>query len=138
MKVLLTSHGSFCEGILESYNMIAGNNPDIITLKLDNDGIGKFQENLNALVNEIIEKEELLILCDIKGGTPFNESYNLLLTNPDKIRIVTGMNLPMLIEIGVQINCNSLDELYNMALEMGKSGVDYIEVPDDSEEELEF
>ena len=34
MKLLLTSHGKFCHGVKESYEMIAGENKDIYSLDL--------------------------------------------------------------------------------------------------------
>ena len=43
-------------------------------------------------------QEEVLFLVDLWGGTPFNQASALLDGHEDKWAIVTGLNLPMLIE----------------------------------------
>lgn len=139
LKILLVSHGDFCSGLLNSYEMIAGDNQQISYVKLDESGIGGFSQKLTKVVEELIEEHKVLILSDIKGGTPFNEAYNLFLKYPEKIRVVAGMNLPMLVETGLSLGgMNDLDELMNLAVMTGTNSVEGIQIEETEDEELDF
>ena len=59
-------------------------------------------ENIKAKMEEAIasfdNKDEVLFLIDLWGGTPFNQASALINGHEDKWAIVTGLNLPMLVE----------------------------------------
>lgn len=139
-EVIIVSHGDFCVGLMNSYKMIAGETKKIKPIPLTDDGIGDFSTRLKREIENILQVEDLLIFCDIKGGTPFNEAFNHFLSNPEKIRIVPGMNLPMLIEIGMQLEVGmSLDKLYDIALNIGKMAIERIEYEEETTgNDLEF
>lgn len=125
MKIVVSSHGAFCDGLLESYRMIAGDNPDIHSISLTDEGIGVFSERLKDLLDRLTIDEDVLIMTDLKGGTPYNESLNYMLAHPEKVRLLSGMNLPMLIEIGLIMNIESdIDKVANDAVGIGKAGVE--------------
>lgn len=141
MKLLLISHGNFCHGIKESYEMIAGKNDNIISICLGDDGIGVFSEKLRSKLTELVENDEVLVLSDIQGGTPYNEAYRFKLENPDKVEILAGMNLPMLIECGTSLDISSsIEELVNIGLNVGKDSIVKCEIDDsdDDDDDLEF
>lgn len=141
MKLLLISHGKFCHGVKESYEMIAGENKDIYSLDLDNQGIGVFSEKLNKLLDELTKEDEVLVLTDIQGGTPYNEAYRYKLSNSGKIEIVSGMNLPMIIEVGMSLSTGlSNIDLATMAEDVGKEAISFTSVEEDEDEDddLEF
>lgn len=138
ISILMISHGAFSQGLLESYQMIAGENDRLDALSLDNKGIADFKERLTVTVQDKITQGKLLILCDLKGGTPFNEAYNLYLHYPDKIKVIAGMNLPMVIESGMQVSMTSdLDELYMIALNTGQTSISGID-EETADDEIDF
>lgn len=100
MDIIVTTHGGLCEGLVESYKMIAGESSTIHPLKLTEEGVGVYKEELHYLINKLSTDGEVLVLCDLVGGTPYNESLMYGLQNPGKINLVSGVNLPMLIELG--------------------------------------
>lgn len=121
--------------------MIAGKNDNIISISLGDDGIGVFSEKLRSKLTELIENDEVLVLSDIQGGTPYNEAYRFKLENPDKVEILTGMNLPMLIECGTSLDIgSSIEELVNIGLNVGKDSIVKCEIDDsdDDDDDLEF
>lgn len=138
MNILLLSHGAFCEGLLDSYRMIAGKNDCIHALALDDDGIATFAKRLQEKTSVLLKDADLLIYTDIKGGTPFNEAYQLYLKNQEHIRLVAGMNLPMLIETGLSLENNTLQSAFELAIACGQSSVEGIIEEDDSEDEIDF
>lgn len=137
MKILVASHGDLAPGIISSYRMLAGENRDILVLSLKDNDTGQFKEELSEIINT---NDQILVLCDIKGGTPFNESYRLYLQNPEKIRIVSGLNLGMLLEVGLAISGGNvdLDNLADIAKESAVQSVFIAGSEDDEEEDLEF
>ena len=137
MKVLLLSHGSFCKGLFDSYQMIAGKNENILTLSLDEDGVETFRNRLQDKLKSILDKEDVLIFTDIKGGTPFNEAYAMYLSNPNQIRVIAGMNLPILLETGLTLEGLDLQGAYTLALATGQQSIEGIEI-EDGEEEIDF
>lgn len=124
MKIILTTHGKLATGILDSYRMIAGNTNNILPVELTEDGISDYRERLIPLLDEMLNNNQILVLCDLKGGTPYNECYRYYLENEDKIRIVTGVNLPMLIEVGFNLEHKTLEELETLAVNSGNSGIE--------------
>lgn len=142
MKLLLISHGKFCHGVKESYEMIAGENKDIFSLDLDNQGIGIFSEKLNKLLDELTKEDGVLVLTDIQGGTPYNEAYRYQLANPGKIEIVSGMNLPMIIEVGMSLSSGLTNiDLATMAEDVGREAISFTSVEEDDlddDDDIEF
>lgn len=123
MKIILTSHGSLCKGILESFSMIAGPSDFLVALPLKPDDMGRYKEELRDLINKY-QEENILILCDIMGGTPYNESYTEFLKNSKKIRVISGLNLGMLLEVVFAVeNRVGLDEIVKIATDAGKKSI---------------
>lgn len=124
MKIALFTHGKLAEGLLSSFEMIVGNPSNIVSLSLTDEGIQVFSRELHSLLDKIIEKEQVLILCDMKGGTPYNESLKYYLTHKEEVEIVTGVNLPMLMETSLIVDQVTLEEAQNTAIRIGKESVE--------------
>lgn len=123
MKILITTHGDFGNGIFDSYRMIAGENESIQVIPLTSEGVHSYRQNLHTWLQDH-QDSPILILSDLQGGTPFNESYQYFLENPTNIRLLSGLNLSMLLEVGLQLPLNlSLQDYAELALRSGQSGV---------------
>jgi PTS system ascorbate-specific IIA component len=83
-------------------------NPDAIRKQLDGELIGLDQGN------------GILILTDMFGSTPSNIACAV--SDREDIRIVSGLNLPMLIRV-LNYPTLSLDELENKAVSGGQEGI---------------
>ena len=78
--------------------MVFGPQEDLVAVTLlPEDGPDSFRAKLEAAVNTLSNKEEVLFLVDLLGGTPFNQSSALLNGHEDKWAILTGLSLPMVI-----------------------------------------
>jgi mannose/fructose/sorbose-specific phosphotransferase system IIA component len=99
IAVILTSHGDMAKGVLQSATMIFGHQDNVVA---DIFPDGTRPEDLRNHYEESIasfgDDAQVLFMCDIWGGTPFNQASQLVAANPDRMALVTGLNLPMLIE----------------------------------------
>jgi mannose PTS system EIIA component len=123
LKIVILTHGNMAEGLLDASRLFF----DTSCLRgiglHDGDDIDAFSEKVEQ---EIADAgfDEVLILTDIVGGTPFNQASRALLIHKEhkRIELLTGVNLPMLLEIGMNIE-RPLQELKQAGLDAAKSGV---------------
>ena len=125
VSIILASHGNFASGILQSGAMIFGEQKDVTAVTLQP---SEGPEDLKAKIQEAIagfeNQEEVLFLVDLWGGTPFNQSNGLINGHEDHWAIVTGLNLPMLIEAyAMRFSCESAHEIATHICEVAREGV---------------
>lgn len=128
MKVIVVSHGDFAKELCATCEMIFGETPflDYTGLKPD-DGIETFKKQLWEKIDEVLNNGNVLLACDLAFGSPFNSVAEYIATSEttDRIMIVAGVNLPMLLEICIACldDKNDLDTLANIAIESGRQGI---------------
>lgn len=122
--IVLISHGNFAEGLLDAAKMITGEVEQIACISLQpKDDIDQLVERIREAVNQVDDDEGVLLMVDLFGASPFNASGRLVLAQQDRLELITGMNLPMLVEILVSREGLDLEGASQMALDAGKSGV---------------
>ena len=94
-KLVLVSHGRFCEELKTTTEMIMGPQEDIHAVALlpeegPEDFAAKFLET-------VIDFEDYLVFADLLGGTPCNVVSRFIMEGQD-IELYAGVNLPMVIE----------------------------------------
>ncbi|BDR55697.1 PTS sugar transporter subunit IIA [Xylocopilactobacillus apis] len=137
MKVLLTSHGHLAQGLVSGFEFIAGKSDQISALELDSNGISSYHKRLKKLLDN--ENVPVLILTDLKGGTPYNESFKYYLAHKKKVRVISGVNLPMLLELIPQLDTTTtLEKAAKIALMAGTDGITQAQDESDDNDEIEF
>ncbi|MDR1606530.1 MAG: PTS sugar transporter subunit IIB [Streptococcaceae bacterium] len=98
--IVIASHGEFAEGIHQSGSMIFGEQEKVQTVAfLPNEGPDDLRAKLDAAIATFDADDDVLVLADLWSGSPFNQASAILGENPDRnIAIITGLNLPMLIQ----------------------------------------
>ncbi|PCS01344.1 mannose/fructose/sorbose PTS transporter subunit IIA [Lactococcus fujiensis] len=98
--IVIASHGEFALGIKQSVTMIFGEQEKVQTVTfMPNEGPADLHAKLENAIATFDAEDDVLILADLWSGSPFNQSSAILNENPDrKIAIITGLNLPMLIQ----------------------------------------
>lgn len=127
--LIVTGHGKFAEGIHDATEMIAGAQENYKKVAFREDMLlDSLKEELKVSIDSLLESNDgVLILTDLKGGTPFNTSA-LLSSEYEKVELMSGINLPISIEaiMHARIQDSPL-ELANYLAGIGKEG---IEIPD--------
>jgi PTS system mannose-specific IIA component len=109
--VLIATHGEFGNALLDTLRMIIGETEGMVSvplLSMDS------PENLRMKMEKAIEQVDpsglgVLILVDMLGGTPFNVGIQLAMTR--NVKVITGVNLPMLIKVVSHRDETDLDAL---------------------------
>ena len=100
IPVLVLTHGDLATSILESARMIDPHlvdDTDAVTLPWEVD-TDHATADLRQRLKNLDGGTGVLILTDMFGGTATNLALPFL--SPDRIEIVTGVNLPMLVKLG--------------------------------------
>ncbi len=123
--VIIATHGEFAEGILQSASMIFGEQENLRACTLmPNEGPNDLKAKLENAIDSFENKENILFLVDLWGGTPFNQASSLIEGYEDKRAIIAGINLPLLAEVCDNAGCmDSAVELAKQVLESGRDGV---------------
>ncbi|OCG18548.1 MULTISPECIES: mannose/fructose/sorbose PTS transporter subunit IIA [unclassified Gilliamella] len=122
--IILTTHGEFAEGILQSGTMIFGEQENVKAVTLHpSDSPESLKERMLEAIATFDNQEEILFLVDLWGGTPFNQANNLC-EEHGNWAIVAGLNLPMLIEAySSRFSMETAKEIAAAIIEPGKEGV---------------
>ena len=96
--VVVATHGEFGACLLNTLRMIFGETEGIAAVALDSeDSMESFEEKLKAALGRVDPQGSgALVLVDMLGGTPFNVAIRMAPTA--NLRVVTGVNLPMVIK----------------------------------------
>jgi mannose/fructose/sorbose-specific phosphotransferase system IIA component len=101
-KVLLISHGTMAQGLFQAGQMIYGDLKEVDYLCLEaNMGIETFKQKLAERIDEIKDASQIIILADLKGGSPYTAAVTLLGEKGllPKCEVISGLNLPMLLAV---------------------------------------
>ena len=124
--IILASHGGFAEGIYQSGEMIFGKQENVKACILKpSEGPDDIRKKMEDAIASFDDPEQILFLIDLWGGTPFNQANNLFDKHQDTWAIVTGLNLPMLIEAyGARLQDGiTAQQIAKQIMEPAKNGV---------------
>ena len=98
MKVIAVSHGSYSKGLVESTQMLVGEQENLVAYGLfPEQTVATLTEKLEAEIQNTKEGEEILFVSDLFHGSPFNAIVSLM--EHHDIYHVTGINLPLMVEV---------------------------------------
>lgn len=119
--MLIVTHGRLGEGLLDAMQMIAGpqEKVDFVSLK-EGDSIDELKERILNTVKMLDDGSGVLVFVDMFGASPSNAAAYLLNEN---VEVITGVNLPMLLEIVSFRETSSLQELSANAMTAGVKSI---------------
>jgi len=121
--VVIVAHFQLAEELLKAAKVITSSKLDNFrTVSINpNDNPDQARKKVLTAVKSIDTNDGVVILVDMFGGTPSNLSLSLLAKG--KTEIVTGSNLPMVIEAADKSQKVSLNELVNILTLSGQKGI---------------
>jgi len=123
---LITGHGNFASGIISAVELVEGRTNRLVGVDFlesysTDDLEGKL---LNALEELQKDYEEILILSDLTGGSPYNQSVMIKMKNPQlNIEVISGSNFPMVIAGIFEGEGMTLKELTHSMIAKGRESI---------------
>ena len=123
---ILTGHGVFAEGVGGALEMVGGPQANFEKVTFLEDEAAEYPAKLHDAIARMAEKcGEVVVFCDLLGGTPFNQAMIGAAKTPG-VEVVTGTNLPMLLEcLMTRDDSTTAKELADNAVEVGRTGIDH-------------
>jgi len=121
--VIIVAHMQLAAELLKVAQIITSSTLDnfmAVSINLD-DNPDQAREKLLTAVKTVDNGDGVILIVDMFGGTPSNLSLSLLTRG--KVEIVTGANLPMIIEAASNSPKLALNELVNMLTSSGQKEI---------------
>lgn len=110
MKVIVVSHGDFSKGLVNSVQMLTGKQEELVSYGLyPEQTVDTLKDQLEKEIQSTPKDEEILFVTDLFHGSPFNAVVSLM--RDYKFYHITGVNLPMLMEVMLERGEKSADEI---------------------------
>lgn len=121
---LLTGHGEFAPGLASALELVAGKQEAFKVVPFDVEKAAEYPELLHTEIEQLREETDaVLVFVDLLGGTPFNQAM-MIANDIENVEVVTGTNLPMLIELLLtRSGAASLEDLAAQAVAVGQTGI---------------
>ncbi|MCH8125439.1 PTS sugar transporter subunit IIA [candidate division KSB1 bacterium] len=124
VSLILLTHGDLCSSFFKAATTMLGDQPDVYcipTLHLSSNEITKKIKNI--FENSDILKYGAVIAVDLKGGSTWNVACKLT-RDHDRIAIISGINLPMLLSFLTKRESLNFKELTASLVDAGKRGIE--------------
>ena len=123
-KFLIATHGTFSAGIKSSLDIILGSVEDVFLIQAYIDDTTSVETEIKKILEQISDEDELIIFSDILGGSITNKIIEQ--AHKPNIHIVTGFNLPLLIDIILADKSILAEEAINTALDNAREQMVYV------------
>ncbi len=119
---LIVSHGKLAEELLNALTIIIGEAVNIEAISIGwYDDVEESKKRISQSLKKIDQKNGVVIFTDMFGGTASNLSFSFLKDN--RVDIITGVNLPMLIKFVSLQRSNNLKEVAKKVYEQGRKNI---------------
>jgi PTS system mannose-specific IIA component len=120
--VVVVTHGQLAAELVNAAEAIVGDLSNITSVSIGwHDDVDVAREEIGAAVGRVATDLGTLVLTDMFGGTPSNLAVTFLA--PQRVEVVTGVNLPMLLKIANLREASDLREIARTAGEHGRGAV---------------
>ena len=120
--VVVVTHGQLAIELVNAAEMIVGDLPQFTAVSIGwHDDVGDAREEIAQAIERVGSDGGVLLLTDMFGGTPSNLGMTFLET--DRIEVITGVNLPMLIKLAGQARSSDLLAVARDMREHGRNAI---------------
>lgn len=117
-RLVLASHGYLAKGMKNSAQIIVGKATEIYTICAYVEEGVTLESQINELFDSFGENDEIVVVTDIFGGSVNNEFMQRLQNR--KFWLISGMNLPLIIQLAMAEGNDCMSDKITEALEIGK------------------
>jgi PTS system mannose-specific IIA component len=119
--VVVVTHGQLATELVNAAETIVGDLPTFAAVSIGwHEDVQDARSEIAAAIARVQGAEGVLIVTDMFGGTPSNLGITFL--EPNRVEVVTGVNLPMLIKL-TSLREGDLLEVARVIREQGKGAI---------------
>lgn len=122
--VVVVTHGKLAEELISVVKFVMAGEPAIKmeNVSMDpNKEFEKFAQEIKKAIRNVDDGDGVLVVTDMFGGTPSNVSLTFLEEN--KLEVISGVNLPMLLKLATLSANVTLDEAVKIAESAGRDNI---------------
>lgn len=121
--IVIVTHSQLGDALIEAAEFIVGKKSGaLVSVSIDlNESAEALREKIAEGIKAVSSEDGVLILTDMFGGTPSNLSYSFL--EEGHIEVISGVNLPILIQAVNIREKMALEELAVKLEEFGKKSI---------------
>ena len=120
--VVVVTHGQLAIELVNAAETIVGDLPSFAAVSIGwHEDVQDAREEIATAIGRVQGPDGVLIATDMFGGTPSNLGITFL--EPNRIEVVTGVNLPMLIKAANLRERQDLTEVARLLREHGRNAI---------------
>ena len=120
--VVVVTHGQVAIELVNAAETIVGDLPSFAAVSIGwHEDVQDAREEIATAIGRVQGPEGVLIATDMFGGTPSNLGITFL--EPNRVEVVTGVNLPMLIKAASLRERQDLTEVARLLREHGRNAI---------------
>ena len=124
---ILLAHANLASSFKESIQMVCGNFDNLIAIDFfKNTSYLDLDEKIKACYKNLENYDQIFIMTDIKGSTPFNRAV-LTLKDKKNVTFICGMNFA-LVYYAITTNIVDKDEFIAKILEKSKLAIEEVKI----------
>ncbi len=117
--IVIVSHEKISKELFVALEHIVGKQEKIEAISIfPGDNVEKRRKEILSAIKKVDSGNGVVILTDMFGGTPSNLAISVMVD--EKIEVIAGVNLPMLIKMTSLRKDHSLKELVKKSQESGR------------------
>ena len=121
--IVIVAHGNLPSEFIKTANMILGEEiQKTISISITpKDSSDYVADQIKSAIKQVDDGDGVMIFTDMFGGTPSNISLSFL--ELGKVEVISGLNLPMMLQIATSREGVSLSELGTMLCITGRENI---------------
>ncbi|MBI4209669.1 MAG: PTS sugar transporter subunit IIA [Deltaproteobacteria bacterium] len=120
--IVVITHGQLGQEFIKTAETIVGPLQGIVTLGTNRtQGVESLKQEVEKVIRASDQGEGVLVLTDMFGGTPSNLSLAFL--EEEKVEVVTGVNLPMILKLSLEKRQGPLKEFAQYVRNYGQRNI---------------
>jgi mannose PTS system EIIA component len=119
---VVVTHGRLASELVAAAQIIVGEIAHITAVAIDwQEDVEKAHQVIEQAINQVNQGQGVLLLTDMFGGTPTNLAMTF--AKLEKIEVITGVNLPMVIRLAGQMQDETLEQVARKVREQGQKNI---------------
>ncbi|QWU17956.1 PTS system, mannose-specific IIA component [Paenibacillus sophorae] len=123
IAVIVGTHGKFSEELLRSTSMVFGELENVAGVTFEpGESVSGLVDKFKAALDTLEWSDGVIFLVDLFGGSPYNAASRIA-AGYENMDIVSGVNLPMIVDVMVNRSTEQLGDLADLAIRAGQDSM---------------